>query len=343
MNTPGIIHTRSEMDEVLYKYEFTADEERTRAAGLSLTDVALQMNAATEGSVGGSILETIEELPVRVRLENEQRSSFRKLNSLDIVNPSLGLVKNEKYLGIPVTALGEFKSSLGTGAIVHLNGLRMNEIQSYIPAGVLPSTVLTEFTDRLDQSDFKLPPGYHLAYGGEAAKRDEAVGNLMASVGILVVMMIATLVLSFGSFRIAAIVGSVGILSIGLGLAALWAFSYPFGFMAIVGAMGLMGVAINDSIVVLAAIRENEAAASGDREALRDVVMVSTRHIISTSLTTMAGFAPLILGGGGFWPPMAIAIAGGVGGATILALYLAPSAYLLLMCRKKASSSNNVQ
>ena len=156
----------------------------------------------------------------------------------------------------------------------------------------------------------------------------------MANAGILLVLMIAILVLSFGSFRIAAIVGFVGALSIGLGMGALWLFGFPFGFMAIVGAMGLMGVAINDTIVVLAAIRGNERASAGDRVARRNVVNQATRHIISTSLTTMAGFTPLILGGGGFWPPLAVAIAGGVGGATILALYLAPSAYLLLMCRK---------
>lgn len=48
----------------------------------------------------------------------------------------------------------------------------------------------------------------------------------------------------------------------------------------------------------------------------------------------MAGFTPLILGGGGFWPPLAVSIAGGVGGATTLTLYLATSAYLLIMCRK---------
>jgi multidrug efflux pump subunit AcrB len=98
--------------------------------------------------------------------------------------------------------------------------------------------------------------------------------------------------------------------------------------------MGLMGVAINDTIVVLAAIRGDAAAASGDRTAMRNVINRSTRHIVSTSLTTMAGFTPLIIGGGGFWPPLAVAIAGGVGGATILALFFVPCCYLLLMCQK---------
>ena len=152
--------------------------------------------------------------------------------------------------------------------------------------------------------------------------------------------MVATLVLSFGSFRVATIVGFVGALSVGLGMGALWMFGYPFGFTAIIGTMGLMGVAINDTIVVLAAIRENEAAAAGDRVAMREVVTRSTRHVISTSLTTMAGFTPLIISGGGFWPPLAVAIAGGVGGATILALILAPSAYLLLMCRSSQPAIN---
>lgn len=236
------------------------------------------------------------------------------------------------YQGVPVSALGNFNSKSEFSAIQHLDGVRMNEIQGFTPAGVLPSRVLAAFEQRLADSNFVLPAGYSLKFGGESAKRNEAVSNLMSNVGILAVMMLATLVLSFGSFRIAFIVGSVGLLSIGLGIGALWVFGYPFGFMAIVGAMGLMGVAINDTIVVLAALRGNPEASAGNREAVVETVLVATRHIVSTSLTTMAGFTPLIIAGGGFWPPLAVAIAGGVCGATILALYFAPSAYLLLLC-----------
>ncbi len=122
----------------------------------------------------------------------------------------------------------------------------------------------------------------------------------------------------------------VGGLSIGLGPLGLALFGFPFGFMAIVGTMGLVGVAINDSIVVLAAIRENPAATSGDVQELTNVVLGCTRHIIATTLTTIVGFLPLILGGGSFWPPLAVTIAGGVGGATFLALYLVPSLTRLL-------------
>jgi len=130
---------------------------------------------------------------------------------------------------------------------------------------------------------------------------------------------------------VAALVGAVGMLSVGLGLGALSVFGHPFGFMAIIGSMGLAGVAINDAIVVLAALREDPDARRGDPIAVRNVVTHSTRHVVATSLTTMAGFAPLVIAGGGFWPPLAIAISGGVGGATILALYFIPSAYVLAM------------
>lgn len=334
VETPGVVHTRSEMDDVLPKIALDVKEERARAAGLNLTDIAFQLTASTDGAVGGSVIEATEELPVRVRLDNESRSQLDKIASLSLVDTKRTNMTDTRFPGIPLSAIADVQLKPEYGSITHLAGRRLNEIQVYIPAGVLPSKVLSAFQTKLEQSDFALPEGYALTYGGEAAKRDEAVSNLMASVGILLVIMIATLVLSFGSFRIAVIIGTVGGLSIGLGLGALWIFGYPFGFTAIIGAMGLMGVAINDTIVVLAAIRENEAAASGDRVAMREVVNGTTRHIVSTSLTTMAGFTPLILGGGGFWPPLAIAIAGGVSGATILALFLAPSAYLLLMCRR---------
>ena len=124
---------------------------------------------------------------------------------------------------------------------------------------------------------------------------------------------------------------TTGFCSIGLALTSLWIFGYPLGFMAILGTFGLIGVAINDSIVILAAIRSHSAARMGDRQAMEDVIVHSTRHIITTSITTVFGFAPLLLDGGEFWPPLAICLAGGIIGATVLALFFVPCAYLLLM------------
>ena len=141
----------------------------------------------------------------------------------------------------------------------------------------------------------------------------------------------ATLVLSFGSFRLAVGDRRVSACSgrrAGVGL-VVRSFSYPFGFMAIVGTMGLIGIAINDSIVVLAALRADPEARAGNREAMVEVVMRSTRHVLSTTITTVAGFLPLLFEQEGMWPPLAVSIAGGVVGATLLALTLVPSLFAL--------------
>ncbi|MEM1304528.1 MAG: hypothetical protein AAGG46_06510, partial [Planctomycetota bacterium] len=81
-------------------------------------------------------------------------------------------------------------------------------------------------------------------------------------------------------------------------------------------------------------------ARTGDPAAVRDVVVKASRHVFSTTLTTVAGFLPLLLGGGGFWPPLAATIAGGVTGATLLALSFVPAAYVLLMCRRSRATAD---
>ena len=142
--------------------------------------------------------------------------------------------------------------------------------------------------------------------------------------------MSATLVLSLNSFRLAAVIGVVAVASFGLGLFSIWLFDYPFGFNPIVGTVGLIGIAINDSIVVLSAIQSHPIASRGDRKAIGEVVLSSTRHVLTTTLTTAVGFVPLLLVGGEFWPPLAVAISGGIIGATFLALYLIPAAYIIV-------------
>lgn len=329
--TPDVLHHKAELADPLPKLTLKIDEEQARLAGLDHAEISRQLNAALEGTLGGSILEETEELPVRIRVPHDRRGSLENIASLQLISSKKTPDGQAQY--VPLTAIADVRMSSEIAAISHFNGERMNEVQAYIKAGVLPAKVLADFQKRLQQAGYELPPGYRLEWGGEASKRDDAVGNLMANVGVLMVLMVATLVLSFSSFRVAGLVGAVGILSIGLGLGMLWLFGFPFGFMAIVGSMGLAGVAINDAIVVLAELRANPQARKGDRVVVRDVVLRSTRHVVATSLTTVAGFIPLVLAGGGFWPPLAITIAGGVGGATLLALYFIPSAYILVMCR----------
>lgn len=336
---PDVIHTRSDMTQALPKLGLKVDEEEAQLASLSNQSIANQLQATLEGRIGGSVLEGTEELPVRVRVAESDRGDLGRIMSMDLLPEKRGSRVNGENMNrrqlktVPLSALAELQLQPENAVISRINGRRVNTVQGFITAGVLPQDVLDRFREKWDDSEISETPGYFYRFGGETAERNSAVGNLLANVGLLSVLMVATLVLSFGSFRMAGIIGVVGGMSVGLGLGALWMFGHPFGFMAIVGTMGLIGIAINDAIVVLAAIRDDEDAKTGDRAAVRRVVARSTRHVIATTITTMAGFMPLLLAGGGFWPPLAISIAGGVAGATILALYFVPSAYLLVICK----------
>ncbi|NEQ54606.1 MAG: efflux RND transporter permease subunit, partial [Leptolyngbya sp. SIO3F4] len=182
------------------------------------------------------------------------------------------------------------------------------------------------------------PPGYWIEYGGEQAEQSQAQGNLLLYVPLLTLGMVIALVLSLGSFRQAGIVAIVGIGSVGTALFSLKVFGAVMGFMAIVGSMGLVGIAINDTVIVLSALNENRATKQGDRRAIVEVVIQATRHVITTTITTIAGFVPLIISGGLFWRPLAVAIAGGITGSSIMALYFVPAAYAIIYHRKYKSA-----
>ncbi|MEM9682764.1 MAG: efflux RND transporter permease subunit, partial [Pseudomonadota bacterium] len=102
-------------------------------------------------------------------------------------------------------------------------------------------------------------------------------------------------------------------------------------------------VSINAAIIILTAVQQNAEANRGDSAAIATTVMAQSRHIVSTTVTTFGGFLPLILSGGGFWPPFAMAVAGGVLLSTVVSFYFVPPAFALIArigsrtsCRRRA-------
>jgi len=97
-------------------------------------------------------------------------------------------------------------------------------------------------------------------------------------------------------------------------------------------------VSINAAIIILTALQQSPAAMAGDLSEIRDIVQAQSRHIMSTTITTFGGFLPLILEGGGFWPPFAMAIAGGVLLSSVVSFYFTPPMFVLL--RRKSDVRN---
>ena len=310
------------------------NEASARVAGLGLREIAQQLQTALQGVDAGELLDGTESIPVRVRITDERRQSAAALEQLHISTPTAG--------NIPLSALASISLQPSLGAIPRRNGERVNVIEGFLGFGVLPGSALQTYKQALDEAGFKLPAGYRLEIGGEASERDRAVGNLMANVGIIVVLLIAVVVLSFNSFRISGLIFATALQAAGLGLLTVWLFGYPFGFTVIIALLGLMGLAINAAIVILAELKADPNAARGDIHAITQAVQSCTRHISSTTITTIGGFMPLILAGGGFWPPFAVAIAGGTLLTTLLSFYFVPACFLL-MTRHRPFGSTSMQ
>lgn len=330
--TEDVIHVRESQSGGRPKARLDVDEGQVRRAGLAPADLAAQLQAVLDGVEGGSIMESTEELPVRLRISEARGGSPEDLNRLHLAAPGPQPV-------VGLTSLGDISFEPAAGIVSRRQGQRINTVEIFLRAGILPAVVQARIEDALATSDLLVPPGYRIEFGGEGAERDNAVGNLMANIGLIIVLLIITVVLSFNSFRLSLIVFAVAGLSIGPGLLCVWAFGYPFGFQVIVGLMGLMGLAINAAIVILAELKSSPQAISGEAGAIRDGVMNCTRHIGSTTLTTLGGFTPLILAGGGFWPPFALAIAGGTVLTSVLSFLLVPAAFRLFALRRPFEAS----
>lgn len=330
---PDILHTQVTMPRGQPKVAFEANEEEALRSNLSLTSLALQLQGNLSGFQGGSVLEDVEELPVRIRFASAHRQNFEDLRAVNFIAPG------NQVEWIPLNTLGDLKLFPASGGITRRNGERVNIIRGYTRNQALPIEVSEAVLEQTRTNPFELPDGYRLELGGDTESQSEAVGNLTLYLPVLVVLTVSILILSFRSVFIAIILGGVALLSVGVGLLATWAYGLDLSFNTILGSLGLVGLAFNSSIVVLASILSREASRSGDPEAMAQQVVRSTRHLVSTTLTTIGSFIPLLVFvGGDFWPPLAIVLAGGVGGSTLLAMVFTPSVYRIIQKIKRRAS-----
>ena len=331
----SITVTRASLEAGAPKLVFEVDESAARLAGLGLVDVASTLDAALEGALGGSVVDGGELLAVRVRVGGERRADLDRVLDLPVRpgTPSSEGTAEPAFDAIPLSALASAGLRPSESAIARRDAERVNTVQGFIPYGLLPSEALADVRAALDEANLAPPPGYRLEFGGDSDARDDTVNDLLASLGIIVTLSIAAVVLSLGSFRLTLVALVVAGLSAGLSFLALAVFRYPFGINALIGVIGSIGVSINAALIILSGLKADARAAAGEQAAMVDVVAGSGRHIVSTTLTTFGGFLPLIVAGGAFWPPFAMAIAGGVLLSTVVSFGFVPAAFRLVYGR----------
>ena len=317
---PNISSTNATLSSYETNIEIDFNNSNMALSSKQMEAILLELAAANNGIVVGSMLDGNKDLPIRMKSSNGINSSIENIGMLTLAGPaSVDYVEN--FGKTSLTRTSEF--------IERTNGEKKNSVQGQIWTGNLASGVEAAIKDEIETFKLSLPAGYSLESDGEADTAAESQGQIISSAAIFFVLIVIGLVAALNSFKQAGIILSVAILCVGLSFVGLVVGQQNYGFIATVGAIGLAGLAINDSIVVLSHIKE-EAENNGLTKAkLVEVVIRSTRHVLTTSATTIGGFLPLLFASI-FFRPLAWGMVVGVIGSSIIAVFYIPAMFIYL-------------
>ena len=225
--------------------------------------------------------------------------------------------------GIPVMDTGRSEMEWQAAVIHHLDLEPVVTVYSEVEAGATYPEVYDEVFRRLPE--LQLPPGIRVVAGGYQESSGEANTALFKTLPIGLILLLFFLLLQFNSFRRVLIILVTVPLAITGVVPGLLITGYSFGFTAMLGFITLMGIVVNNAIVLIDTIDSNLRAGMDSSQAVTNAVSRRTRPILLTTLTTVAGLLPLTFASSTLWPPMAWSIISGLLAATILTLGVVPT------------------
>jgi multidrug efflux pump subunit AcrB len=301
------------------------DYDRLSNLGLTVQDLAESVRIAYDGQLVTSIRYGAEDVDFRVILEPEARKDLRLLGDL--------LIPNSSGRMIPLREVVTLEVGPGPASYYHFDRERTTTVTADVKKDkVTPLEVVSAAVAHFDLD--REWPGIRFVVGGEAEETAESFRSLLIAFVIAVIAIYFVLSLLFESFTqpfMVMVAIPFGVISVVIAFAL---HGEPFGFLAMMGLIGLSGVVVNDSLVLVNHINElrktqpDESvvrlAAQGAADRLRAVTL--------TTITTVVGLLPLAYGIGGsdpFIAPMALALGYGLLFATPLTLMLIPCLYVV--------------
>ena len=299
--------------------ELKLDEIDLAFSSKSSREILNEISSSTRGMYISSMLDGNKEIPIRIKNNNIESKEINQ-TSLLVIPGRNGYEYVENFSDI------KFKSEINQ--INRYQGSRLNSVKAAVYPGSLASMVLKDVEEELKVFESSLPAGYSMRQFGDADERARSFGQLFSTFFLFLGLIILTLVMILNSFLQASVILLVGFLCVGLGFLGMFLGFQNFGFIGLVGIVGLAGLAINDAIVVLSHLNEEAADGKLSKDELISTTIRSTRHIVTTSITTVGGLFPLLFDT--FFETLAWAMCFGVIGSALIALLLIPSMYCFL-------------
>ena len=205
---------------------------------------------------------------------------------------------------------------------------RTAEILADVKSGYTLDDVMDPVLEKLEK--YPMPAGYSYTIAGELEGRSDAFGGVSNAVIIAIISILSVLVLQFRSIRQPLIVFLAIPFAVTGMIWALWITGNTFTFTAFIGLTSLVGIVVNNSIILVDYINKLRERGIPLNEALQQAAETRLTPIVLTALTTIGGLLPLTLRGGTLWAPMGWTIIGGLLVSTILTLVIVPVIYKLL-------------
>lgn len=328
----GVLTSEIDFEEGKKQYAVTIDDVEARRLGLSVTKVAFELRRALAGDVLTEIRENDEDIEIKVLLNDKARENLNALNSISLLN--------SQGRRIPLNKIVKFTPQDGAFVIRRQDRKRIISVSGTLDkAKTTPLQISKDLKEPISEI-LKEFPEVFFEFGGENKDTEESMSGLFKAFGIALMCIFLILVVMFGSLGQPIIVmsaiplGMIGVV-IAFKLKAI-----PLGFMAMMGVVGLVGVVVNDSIVLVNFINIKRQTVSDLRQAVYEACIARFRPVILTTFTTVAGLMPVAESAGGdpFIRPMAISFAYGLLCATAVTLVFIPCSYIIYVKGLRYSS-----
>jgi len=325
---PGVLDPDSNLKYTKDEEVIHIDYAELARVGLSAADVASTVRMAFEGEIVSSVRFQQEEVDIRVQLDEASRQRKETLLNLIVRNRMGKLIPLKKFIRL------ERKPALQ--GIRHYQGQRVVTLSADVDTNVITSNEVKEKIQAWFSKRTERFPGIRLVISGEAEESAKTIKNIQRAGVLAILAVYFILVLLLNSLTQPLIIlfaipfGVIGV------IAAFWLHGMTLGFLALIGMLGMSGVVVNDSLIILSFInhlaRERREAHRCSYATILDAAQTRLRPVLLTTITTAVALFPTAYGLGGsdhFVIPMVMAMLWGIVFATALTLIWVPTLYAI--------------
>ena len=321
---PTAERVRDDWGADTFSVALQVDPDRANLAGVTNLDVALSSVMAMNGRALSQVYDDHRQIPILARMRSQERAELSDIENL-YVSSTRGQTK------IPLRQVSRIDYRLQTEKIRRRDQFRAITVACFPTAGVLPSEVLKVAEPKIAAIKETLSPGYSLTISGEQEERKKGFAQLVTVLVISIVAIYLALLVQFKNAIKPLVVFAAIPFGVGAALLSLGMMNTPFGFMAFLGIISLIGVIVSHIIVLFDFIEEQREHGAPLRDALLNAGVIRLRPVVITVAATVLGLFPLAMHGGPLWHPLCYAQIGGLTVATLITLVLVPVLYTVMI------------